>query len=250
MKRSIILFLSVFALTLILSGCGGGGGRDDDDSNLGKATYNLHIQNYDTKADIEGVVINYTDPSGQFHNTTASDKSGNLTITFKKAGSYPINKVTLSDGQAIDVTPLGLKFEISPSEIIDNIEKSFEVTIKYSESGKPTIGFESQASYIFYIQDHKGRALNGAKLNYTDLKNQPYTSVASDANGSLTVKFDQEGVYPIKSITLSDNRVVVAPDNAEFIVSLEEIDNSITKKYLIKINTEKNPPELVAYNPI
>jgi hypothetical protein len=249
MKKIIIMFLSVLVLSSVLSGCGGGGKKDDEGSGSERATYNLHFQDQNQAAMV-GVVLHYTDLYGRSYNTVASDTSGNLTVVFTQAGSYPVNGATLSDGMVVN-TP-GMKFDISQSDINSNITKNFVVKINTSDPNNPIIDYDRQATYDFHFQDaNSGAAMVGLVLHYTDLYGRSCNTVASDKNGNSTLTFDQSGTYPISGVSRNGTTVIIPNGvSAKFEVSNDEVNNNVTKKYLIKINTTSNPPELVSYDEV
>jgi hypothetical protein len=98
-----------------------------------QAIYNLRFQDQNGIA-LAGVVLRYTDPFGQSHNTEASDMSGNLTIVFDQAGSYPISSATLAGGTVVR-TPAGIEFDVPQNDIVDNVTKEFRV--KINTTGNP-----------------------------------------------------------------------------------------------------------------
>jgi hypothetical protein len=249
MRKLIIFILSVLALTLIISGCGGGsgGGGNKNGSDSGQSTYNLHFQDEDGNP-IEGVIVHYKDTAGQSYNTDASDKKGNSIVIFKKSDKYPIDSAIVA-GKTVPVT--GFNFDVSSDDIKNNITKNFPVEFNSKTGAVRSI---QEAFYIIHFQDQTGAAIVGAVLNYKDYLSKPYNSDATGTDGNTTINFDQDGTYPIVSVTLSDNSIVPAPTDptkiAKFIVSIDDVSNNITKKVLVKIDTTTNPPSLISYEEV
>jgi hypothetical protein len=244
MRKLMVLILSVFALTFLLSGCSGGG-NGGGGSDSGQATYSLHFQDQNQTA-MAGVVLHYTDPAGHSCTTAASDRNGNLTIIFKQAGSYPVNNATLANGTEVQTS--GVKFDIPQGDIDGKITKSFLIKIDTSDPNHPV--YDRQAIYILHFQDQNGTALAGVVLRYTDPSGQSHNTEASDTGGNLTIVFDRAGSYPISGTALAGGTVVHIPAGIEFDVPQDDIDDNVTKEFRVKINTTANPPELIAYDEI
>ncbi len=210
-----------------------------------KSIYSLHFQDQNKTA-MAGVVINYTNPSGQPHSTTASNSKGDSTVIFDQAGSYPINRVSLSNGKFIQIS--GMEFDISQDDINDNVTKSFLVTIDTTDPNNPVIGYDKKATYNLHFQNsNTGAAMAGVVISYT-VSGQSRNSDASNSSGDSTIVFDQAGVYPINRVTLSGGIAVEIPTGVNFEVPQDDIDNNVTKKFLIKINPTSN--QLVSYDEI
>ncbi|EGO64130.1 hypothetical protein [Acetonema longum] len=128
MKKIALVLLTLFAMTLLITGCGGGSG---DGGGTKGVTSSFVVTDYTGKKNLPGVKFYYEAPDGTPGEAT-SDENGAFTTFTTQVGNYKLTHF-IYEGETYTAAFVGRDLILQwngQSEINNNVKVKYKITIE------------------------------------------------------------------------------------------------------------------------